>query len=64
MLAVMNDHAERGVALLQGTAKSRRFRCEDQLQYALQVIELTQRGFPIPKSQTGLLSLELLLIAD
>ena len=38
-LAVTNDHAERGVALIQDAAQSGRFKSEEQLQYDLQVIE-------------------------
>ena len=49
-LAVTNDQA--GVALIQDTAKSGRFRCEDQLQYALQVIEQNREKFPDAKKST------------
>ena len=35
-LAVTNDRTQQSVALIQNTAKSRCFRCEDQLQYGLQ----------------------------
>jgi len=49
-LTVTNDHA--GVALIQDTAKSGRFRCEDQLQYALQVIEQNRQKFPDAEKST------------
>jgi hypothetical protein len=51
-LAVTNDRAERGVALIQDAAQSRRFRCEEQLQYALQVIEQNPANFPDAKKST------------
>ena len=51
-LAVTNDHAERGVALIQDAAQSGRFRCEEQLQYALQVIEQSRANFPDAKKST------------
>jgi len=51
-LAVTNDHAERGVALIQDAAQSGRFRCEEQLQYALQVIEHSRADFPDAKKST------------
>jgi len=37
-LATTNDHAEQGIALIQEATQSKRFRSEDQLQLALQVI--------------------------
>jgi len=51
-LAVTNDHAEWGVALIQDAAHSDRFKCEDQLQYALQVIEHSQAVFPDARKST------------
>lgn len=45
-MAVTNNHTQQGVALIQDTAKSGRFRCEDQLQYGLQVIEQNGEKFP------------------
>jgi len=36
-LSVTNDHAERGVALIQDAVQSGCFKSETQLQYALQV---------------------------
>jgi hypothetical protein len=51
-LAVTNDNAERGVALIQDAAQSKRFQCEEQLQYALQVIELNRTNFPDAKKST------------
>jgi hypothetical protein len=44
--AVTNDHAERGVALIQDAAQSGRYKSEEQLQYALQVIEQNRANFP------------------
>ena len=43
--AVTNDHAERGVALIQEAVQSGRFKNEEQLQYALQVIEQNRAEF-------------------
>src|SRR6218665_3900375 len=43
---VTNDPAERGVALIQEAAQSGRFKNEEQLQYALQVIEQNRAEFP------------------
>jgi hypothetical protein len=51
-LSVTNDHAERGVALIQDAAQSGRFKCEDQLQYALHVIEQSRKQFPDAKKST------------
>ena len=51
-LAVTNDNAERGVALIQDAAQSKRFRCEEQLQYALQVIEQNRANFPDARKST------------
>lgn len=51
-LATTNDHAERGVALIQEATQSKRFRSEDQLQYALQVIEQNRALFPDAKKST------------
>lgn len=51
-LAVTNDHAERGVALIQDAAQSGRFRCEEQLQYALHVIEHNREQYPDAKKST------------
>ena len=50
--AVTNDHAERGVALIQDATKSGRFKSEEQLQYALQVIEQNWANFPNVKKST------------
>ena len=49
---VTNDHAERGVALIQDATKSGRFKSEEQLQYALQVIEQNRANFPNVKKST------------
>src|SRR6218665_2925913 len=49
---VTNDHAERGVALIQEAAQSKRFENEEQLQYALQVIEQIRAEFPDAKKST------------
>src|SRR6218665_1939851 len=49
---VTNDYAERGVALIQEAAQSRRFENEEQLQYALQVIEQIRAEFPDAKKST------------
>ena len=43
---VTNDHVERRVALIQDAAKSGHYRSEEQLQYALQVIEQNRALFP------------------
>jgi len=51
-LAVTNDNAERGVALIQDAAHSGRFRSEEQLQYALQVNEQNRTTFPDAKKST------------
>ena len=51
-LAVTNDHAERGVAIIQDAVQSGRFRCEEQLQYSLQVIEQSRANFPDAKKST------------
>src|SRR6218665_4144081 len=48
----INDHAERGVALIQEAAQSKRFENEEQLQYALQVIEQNRADFPDAKKST------------
>ncbi|CAM4573541.1 unnamed protein product [Leuciscus chuanchicus] len=40
-LVVTNDHAECGVALIQDASQSGRFRCEEQLPYALNSVSLT-----------------------
>ena len=53
-LATTNDHAERGVALINEATKSKRFHCEEQLQYALQVIEQNRAKFPDAKKSTFL----------
>lgn len=45
-LATTNDHAERGVSLIQQMTQSGRFRNEDQLQYALQIVEQSQTNIP------------------
>ena len=50
--AVTNDHAEQGVALIQEAVKSGRFKNEEQLQYALQVIEQNRANFPDAKKST------------
>src|SRR6218665_3354783 len=49
---VTYDHAERGVALIQEAAQTGRFRNEEQLQYALQVIEQNRAEFPDAKKFT------------
>jgi len=49
---VTNDHAERGVALIQEAAQSGRFKNEEQLQYSLQVIEQNRAEFPDAKKST------------
>jgi len=51
-LAVINDHAERGVTLINDATQSGRFRDEEQLQYALQVIEENRLNFPDAKKST------------
>ena len=51
-LASINDHAERGVALISDATQSGRFRNEEQLQYALQVIEHNRAKFPDAKKST------------
>jgi len=50
--AVTNDHAERGVALIQEAAQSGIFKNEEQLQYALQVIEQNRAMYPDAKKST------------
>ena len=50
---VTNDHAERGVALTQEAAQSGRFENEEQLQYALQVIEQNRAEFGKNSDQGG-----------
>ena len=47
--AVTDDHAERGVALIQDTPKSSRFKSEEQLQYAFYVIKQNRANFPYAK---------------
>lgn len=54
-LATTNDHAERGVALIQDCTKSGRFKNEDQLQYALQVIEDSRKKYPDTRKSTLLM---------
>ena len=49
---VTNNHAEQGVALIQEAAQSGRFENEEQLQYALQVIEQNRSEFPDAKKST------------
>ena len=44
--SVTNDHAECGVALIQGAAKSGCYRSEEQFQYALQVNKHNRALFP------------------
>lgn len=56
-LAVTNDHAERAVALIQDAVEWKRFRSEEQLQYALQVIEQNRAKFPDAKKSTLLKTL-------
>ena len=51
-LATTNDHAERGVALIQDATQSGCFTTEEQLQYALQVIEQSRLAFPDAKKST------------
>lgn len=51
-LSVTNDHAERGVALIQDAVRSGCFKNEIQLQYALQVIEKNRAEFPDAKKST------------
>jgi len=51
-LATTNDHAERGVALIQEATRSKRFRSEDQLQFALQVIEQNRSRYPDANKST------------
>jgi len=51
-LAVINDYAERGVALINDATQLRRFCDEEQLQYALQVIEKNRADFPDAKKST------------
>jgi hypothetical protein len=51
-LATTNNHAERGVALIQEATQSKRFQNEDQLQFALQVIEQNRARFPDAKKST------------
>ena len=48
-LAVTNDHAERGVALIQDAAQSGRFKSGEHLQY---VIEQNQAQYPDAKKST------------
>jgi len=48
-LSVTNDHAKRGVALIQDAVQSGRFKSETQLQYVLQVIEKSLTKFPDAK---------------
>src|SRR6218665_2301989 len=56
---VKNDHAERDVALILEAAQSRRFENEEQLQYALQVIEQIRTEFPDAKKSTLRIKLSL-----
>src|SRR6218665_88547 len=51
-MEVTNDHAERGVALIQEAAQSGRFENKEQLPYALQVIEQNRADFPDAKKST------------
>lgn len=51
-LATTNDHAERGIALIQDATQSGRFKTKEQLQYALQVIEQSRVNFPDAKKST------------
>jgi len=48
-LAVINVHAERGIAPINYATESERFRNEEKLQYALQVIEKNRSSFPDAK---------------
>jgi len=48
-LALINDHAERGIAPINDATQSGRFRDEEKLQYALQVIEQNRSSFPDAK---------------
>ena len=51
-LATTNDQAVRGVALIQDATQSGRFQTEEQLQYALQVIEQSRANIPDAKKST------------
>jgi hypothetical protein len=48
-LCVTNDHAERAVSLIQEATNSKRFKKEDQLQLAIQVIEDHRKRIPDAK---------------
>jgi len=45
-LPTTNDHAEQGISLIQEATRSKRFRSEDQFQFALQVIKQSRSRFP------------------
>lgn len=50
--ATTNDHAEQYVTSIQECTKSDRFRNEDQLQFAMQVIESNRKEYPNAKKST------------
>jgi len=51
-LVTKNDHAERRVALIQVATRSKRVRSDNQLQFALQVIDQNLSHFPDARKST------------
>lgn len=56
--AVTNNHTDRGVAIIPDAAYTGRFKSEEQLQYALQIIEKSRKNFPEARKLTLLKNLK------